>query len=241
MRRPRPAPPARDTLGAMQTPRAPFAAAVLALTVPLAACSSTSIAVRESVFGQAKRAQLVNRVGDARDSQETAKKQFQSALDEFIAVTGAGSDAKVADLEARYKKLKAEYDRSESRAAEVRSRISSVESVAGALFKEWKAELDQYTSPQLKAASQQQLSDTQARYSQLVGVMNQAAAKMDPVLAAFKDQVLFLKHNLNARAIASLQGTATQVQTDVSGLIRDMEASINEANSFISQMQAQGK
>lgn len=202
-------------------------------------CASTSIAVREKVLGQAKRDQLVNRVQDARDSQDAAKQQFQSALDEFIAVTGAGADAKVADLEARYKKLKSEYDRSESRAAAVRDRITSVERVAEALFKEWKAEIGQYSSPQLKASSEQQLADTQNRYNQLVGVMKQAAQKMDPVLVAFKDQVLFLKHNLNARAIASLQGTATQIQTDVSALIRDMETSINEANSFISQMQAE--
>jgi hypothetical protein len=208
----------------------------------LPGCSSASIAMREKVLGQAKRDQLVNRVEDARDSQNEAKKQFQSALDEFIAVTGAGSDAKVADLEARYKKLKSEYDRSESRAQTVRDRIASVERVADALFREWKAELSQYSSAQLKAASEQQLNDTQARYGQLLGVMKQAAGKMDPVLAAFKDQVLFLKHNLNARAIASLQGTATQIQTDVGSLIRDMEASINEANSFISQMQtAEGK
>jgi hypothetical protein len=113
-----------------------------------------------------------------------------------------------------------------------------VERVADALFKEWKAEIGQYSSAQLKAASEKQLTDTQARYGQLLGVMKQAAGKMDPVLAAFKDQVLFLKHNLNARAIASLQGTATQIQSDVGSLIRDMEASISEANSFISQMQA---
>jgi hypothetical protein len=202
-------------------------------------CASTSIAVREKVLGQAKRDQLVNRVQDARDSQDAAKQQFQSALDEFIAVTGAGADAKVADLEARDKRLKSEFDRSESRAAAVRDRITSVERVADALFKEWKAEIGQHRSPLLKASSEQQLADTQNRYNQLLAVMKQAAAKMDPVLVAFKDQVLFLKHNLNARAIASLQGTATQIQTDVSALIRDMEASINEANRFISQMQAE--
>ena len=120
----------------------------------------------------------------------------------------------------------------------VRDRITSVENVASALFKEWKAEIGQYSSAQLKAASGQQLDETQSRYNQLAGAMKQAAAKMDPVLATFKDQALFLKHNLNARAIASLQGTASQIQTDVSGLIRDMEASINEASSFITQMQA---
>lgn len=215
-----------------------LAATAAALLLAAPGCSSTSIALREKVLGEAKREQLVNRVEDARDSQNAAKQQFQSALDEFIAVTNAGADARVAELEARYKKLNSEYERSESRAQTVRDRIDSVERVAGALFREWKAELGQYSSATLRSASERQLAETQSRYDQLLGVMKQAASKMDPVLAAFKDQVLFLKHNLNARAIASLQATATQVQSDVSGLIRDMEASINEANSFISQMQA---
>jgi hypothetical protein len=59
---------------------------------------------------------------------------------------------------------------------------------------------------------------------------------MNPVLAAFKDQVLFLKHNLNAQAIASLGSTATQIEGDVARLIKEMEASIGEADDFIKQM-----
>ncbi len=204
----------------------------------LPACASTSIALRESVLGQAKRDQLVNRVTDAREAQSEAKVQFASALDEFIAVTGAGADAQVADLEGKYKKLKASYERSESRASTVKDRITSVERVASSLFREWQNEIGEYQSAALKQSSEQQLNETKGQYERLIGAMKQAEGKMTPVLAAFKDQVLFLKHNLNARAIASLQGTAMQVQNDVAGLIREMEASIAEADSFINQMQS---
>ncbi len=69
--------------------------------------------------------------------------------------------------------------------------------------------------------------------------MKQAEARMAPVLARFNDQVLFLKHNLNAAAIAGLQPQAAAIQTDVAALVREMEASINEANAFISQMKTE--
>ena len=78
--------------------------------------------------------------------------------------------------------------------------------------------------------------DTKGQYEQLLRAMKAAESKMKPVLAAFKDQELFLKHNLNAQAIASLSGTAAQIQSDVTNLIRDMEVSIAEANKFIEQM-----
>lgn len=212
-------------------------AALLAGAVCGPGCSSTTIALKESL-GIPKREQLVARVKDARDGQEAAKEQFASALDEFLAVTGAGADASVAELEKRYDRLRKAYERSESRAGAVRSRIQSVRNVAEALFREWKQELSQYSSDQLRRSSEQQLEQTREQYDRLIGAMEAAAAKMDPVLVAFKDQVLFLKHNLNARAIASLQGNVAQVQTEVGDLIREMEASIAEANAFIAQMQA---
>ncbi len=202
----------------------------------LAGCTSQRIALSEK-FGYAKREQLVDRVEDARDGQEAAKKQFESALKEFLAVT-AVSGAELRELEAQYDKLNREYERSESRAKDVHNRIGKVRQVADALFQEWRLELDQYSNADLRRHSERQLADTRRQYDRLIEVMETAEARMTPVLAAFKDQVLFLKHNLNARAISSLQQNADRIQSDVGSLVRDMEASIAEANAFIRQMQA---
>jgi ElaB/YqjD/DUF883 family membrane-anchored ribosome-binding protein len=209
-----------------------------AMVLSSAGCASTTMAVKES-FGYAKREQLVDKVKSARDGQEAAKEQFASALDEFMSVTG--SSAKGSELEKKYESLKKEYDRSTSRADTVRSRIKSVETVGEALFKEWKTELSQYKSETMRTSSERQMNDTRVQYDRLVGVMKSASAKMDPVLDVLGDQVLFLKHNLNAQAIASLGDTAAQVQTDVSALIKEMEAAIAEADQFISQMDAASK
>ncbi len=210
--------------------------ASLALAATLPACSTTTIALKEK-FGYVKRDQLVDSVKAARDEQQGAKKQFESALAEFLAVTNTNGG----ELETRYNKLKGDYEASQKRATAVTDRIQTVDNVAQALFSEWKTEIGHYTSPALKTASEQQLSQTKGQYDKLLTSMRTAESKMQPVLAAFKDQVLFLKHNLNARAIASLQSTATQIQTDVGALVRDMESSIAEANSFIDQMQTTAK
>jgi len=67
--------------------------------------------------------------------------------------------------------------------------------------------------------------------------MKKAETKIEPVLSAFRDQVLFLKHNLNAQAVASLQSEVTTMEADISKLITEMEKSIAEADSFIKTMQ----
>ncbi len=208
------------------------AAGMILLTA--AGCAGHRIAIKEK-FGYAKREQLADRVQDARDGQVAAKRQFESALERFLEVTKA-ADSELRDLENRYDKLKSEYDRSESRAQDVRDRIKSVQEVADALFKEWRKELDQYTNQNLRRSSEEQMESTRRQYDRLIEAMKAAEERMPPVLAAFKDQVLFLKHNLNARAISSLQQNADQIESDVTQLVGEMEAAIAEANAFIARM-----
>ena len=111
-----------------------------------------------------------------------------------------------------------------------------MERVAAALFKEWETELEQYNSAELRRQTQQQLYDTQRRYDTLIAAMRRAEARLEPALVPFRDQVLFLKHNLNAQAVASLQDELVVIETDVSALIAEMETAIAEANAFIAQM-----
>lgn len=136
----------------------------------------------------------------------------------------------------KYNELNAEYERSAEKAKNVQERIDKVEDVAEDLFAEWEKELEEYTSPNLRTTSQRQLMDTQVRYRQLIGAMRRAEEKIQPVLNVFKDQVLFLKHNLNARAVASLKTELASIESEIGLLIAEMEKSINEANSFISEM-----
>jgi Skp family chaperone for outer membrane proteins len=194
-------------------------------------CQSMYYGAMEKM-GIEKRDILVDRVDNAREAQQEAKDQFESALEKFIAVT----DYSGGDLEKQYKTLKSEYEDSVSRADAVRDKISSVEDVAGALFKEWEGELKQYSSADLRRSSERQLKATQKSYSTLITAMKAAEKKIAPVLAAFNDRVLYLKHNLNANAIASLKTQRKSVETDIQGLIRDMNTSIAEADKFIKSM-----
>ena len=198
----------------------------------LLGCESAYYKTMETM-GYHKRDIMVERVSEARDAQEEAKEQFESALEKFSSVLGF----KGGSLQEKYDQLNAEYEKSEAKAAAVRSRIASVEDVAGDLFAEWQEELKHYTSSSLRQSSARKLRETQKKYAQLIMAMKRAEGKIDPVLSAFRDQVLYLKHNLNAQAIASLQTELTSIETDVAGLIKEMENSIKEANAFIRSME----
>lgn len=205
---------------------------LIALCALLAGCSSAYYGTMEK-FGVHKREIMVDRVEEARDAQEDAKEQFQSAYEQFSMVVHVDGG----DLERHYELLKKEYEASEDKAEEVHDRIVNVESVAEALFVEWQSELSQYSSDALRRDSERKMAQTRKQYEQLIWAMKRAEEKIQPVLVVFHDQVLYLKHNLNARAIASLQGELVSLERNVQQLLQDMESSISEANQFISHLQ----
>lgn len=208
---------------------------MLAMSV-FPACTSTGIAMREKVLGIPKREQLVDRVEEARDSQEAAKKQFATALDEFLAITNQSGGS----LEGKYKKLQKEFERSKDQADDVRGRISKVEAVGNSMFREWAADNEKYSSENLKREAVRLMNDSRVKFDGMIDAMHAAEKKMDPVIVAFQDQILFLKANLNASAVAGLQGEVARIQGDVTRLVQEMQASIDEANQFISQMNKAG-
>ena len=110
------------------------------------------------------------------------------------------------ELQQVYNELNDQYQASADSASRVSARINKVESVAEALFDEWQTELEKYKSENLRRDSQRKLRDTERRYQTLLKSMRKAESKMQPVLDALQDNVLYLKHNLNASAIGALQG-----------------------------------
>jgi gas vesicle protein len=143
------------------------------------------------------------------------------------------------DLEMEYEKLNATLEKREAGADEVRKKIRAVEDVSEALFKEWRSEIKQYNSDTLRQASQRQYDLTRKKYTELIDAMKNAESRLEPALVPLRDQVLFMKHNLNARAIAALGGELTGVQTNVDRLVREIESAVAQADEFIQSLQAE--
>ena len=194
----------------------------------LSACSSVYYSAMEKV-GIHKRDILVDRVVDAKESQQEAQKQFESALAAMTALINFDGG----ELEEQYQVIKAQYEKSKEAADEVSSYIAKIEDVSAALFDEWQDEIEQISSNNLKRKSTSKLKETERRYQALIRAMHKAESKMSPVLVALKDNTLFLKHNLNAKAIGALQGEMVNIRQDVELLIKEMNAAISQSQKFI--------
>jgi hypothetical protein len=206
---------------------------LVAAAAASAGCAATYYRALETV-GIEKREILVDRVENARDSQAEAKEQFATALDQYRALVAFDGG----DLEDIYDRMNAEYEDSVDSADGVRERIDSVESVAEDLFAEWEDEIEEYSDDDLRRQSQRLLRETRNEYGDVVTAMHRAEAAMAPVLTLFNDQVLFLRHNLNARAIGALETELGTIERATAELITEMERAIDEASRFVEAMAA---
>lgn len=189
---------------------------------------------KESI-GEHKRDIVVYQVEQACTSLQETRNEFEDALGKFRSLVNVNESA----LEHKYNLLNRQYQFCRSKSDSVTDRIRAIEEVSYALFTEWENELNEYTDRNLRHNSKQQLKTAKQNYQRLIKTMRLAEARIQPVLLAFKDQVLYLKHNLNARAISALQHEFIEIGIDISQLIHAMELTIVEASQFVSVLSSQ--
>lgn len=201
------------------------------MLIALSGCQSAYYSAMEKV-GVHKRDILVDRVEEASEAQQDAQEQFTSALEALSALTNFHGG----ELQTMYENINDQYQDSEAAVNTVKERITAVEDVSDALFKEWDEELTLYTNAKLRRESERQLDATKRSYNSMITAMRRAEGKMDPILDTLRDNTLYLKHNLNAAAIGALKGEFSSLERDIERAIRDMKAAISESERFISTL-----
>lgn len=209
----------------------PYFLALVLSIFTLTGCQSAYYSAMEQV-GYHKRDIMVDRVEDAKESQQDAQEEFTSALEALSSLTNFNGG----DLEDMYNKINDKYQDSETAAQNVSDRIAAIEDVSDALFAEWQDELDLYTSASLRRSSEQKLRETKSSYQTMLSAMKRAEKKMDPVLNTLRDNTLYLKHNLNASAVGSLQGEFMSLEKDIAFAIKQMNEAIEESDKFLAQL-----
>lgn len=210
-----------------------YLVAIVITLMTLTGCSSTYYAAMEQV-GYHKRDIMVDRVEDAKESQQDAQQEFTSALEALSALTNFDGG----ELESVYNDINNRYEASEAAAQDVRDRIEAIEDVSDALFDEWQQELELYSNDKLRRSSEQKMRETKVSYQTMLAAMWKAEGKMTPVLDTLRDNTLYLKHkhNLNASAIGSLQGEFMNLESDIELAIQQMNAAIAESDKFLQKL-----
>lgn len=203
----------------------------MTLLVSQLGCTRAYYALWEAL-GKQKRDLLRDRIEELAEDQKNVHEDFRDALSKLQSLYGTPSS----ELNSAFERLRSDYDQAKSRSEALSHRIVKVESVAQDLFSEWESEISKLKTPKYSQGSRQKLRDTKVRFAKLQVTMHKTEKDLAPVLSALEEQVIFLKHNLNAQALGSLQGEALSIEGDFKSLSLSIHKSISESQIFLSNL-----
>ncbi len=186
--------------------------------------------LRSSLFGPKKTEdRLAEEVREARTEQAEAQDEFTTAFHLFQRLTAP----QAVELENLDDDLKDSIEDCNEAASRLSERVAVIRTDSELLFNEWRAELEQFSSEDLREKSESMLLDTEQRAGRVIATLERVQAKMEPVLLKLQDYALFFNHNLNPRAIATLEDTYDDFDRELKALDAEIATAQDEMNSFL--------
>ena len=123
----------------------------------------------------------------------------------------------------------------EDRARDLSERIDSIRHETEALVKSWTEELARFSSDAVRKKSEAQMRDSEAYAQRLTAALERLQGRMKPVLLKLQDYALFFDHNLNPRAIATIQDTYKDFDNEFKALESELGKTQGEITAFLAR------
>lgn len=199
--------------------------------IVLSSCSTIYYNFWETL-GREKRDLLKSEMLSADSSHTEVKEELEDSLHRIR----SEYDFKEGSLEKTYDSLSADYEDISSRSNELSDNIDKSEDIANDLFSEWRKEALSLNKRKYRKDSLTKLKKTKISFNDTLSSMRHVEKNMRKILKQYKDQVTYIKHNLNAKVIGSLQLEMKSISSEMEKLIVQIDRSKSKAKKFISKL-----
>jgi len=117
------------------------------------------------------------------------------------------------------------------------TRRTKVDEEATTLFQGWNEELGRYSLELMREKSAAMLADTEKRTERVTKALERLQTRMEPVVKKLEDYALFFHHNLNPRAIATLEDTYKDFDAEYRALVSELEKTRAEITQFLANFE----
>jgi Protein of unknown function (DUF2959) len=100
--------------------------------------------------------------------------------------------------------------------------------------------MDQMGNVRLKSQGAAMLRESGEQQAAYLGATGKTEAQLTVVLESFQDQRILPGHTLEARALGWFKGTPTQINTDVTALLKNIDNSMQEGDKLYDSRSASG-
>jgi len=175
---------------------------------------------------------LIKSSGDTVKSIVETKIQISKTLGVYNDLRG---DA-VKDRRRAYRSLVKEMENCDKRVAKVREQTAGMNGDASAYFKDRGASLEKIASEDLRKLAGDRLDDSKTRFEAVLAAGRAAGEDYQALMAKLRDQVLFLGHDLNPTAVASLEKDAGELNAQAKQLFGKIDETVTSFNEYIKSL-----
>jgi hypothetical protein len=201
----------------------------------LAIVAATTVGITAQDEGVKLIQELIKTAKAEVQSIDSAKLQLQKTMDAYNAVMAP----EVKDRREAYKQLQKEMANTEKRRADVSTRSTKMNAEADKLFKSWQESTASIQSPDLRKRSEDRLKKTQDRFAELRQTGQNASSLYESFMKTMQDQVVYLGHDLNPGAVASLKPDADKLNAQAKDLYGAIDKITTAANTNISRLNSE--
>ena len=177
---------------------------------------------------------LVARARGAERETQEARTDFAAAFLLYQRLTAP----QAVELERLSDEFEDSVETCEDRARDLSERMDSIRAETQDLVKSWNEELARFSSEAVRKKSEAQMRDTEERAQRLLAALERLQGRMKPVLMKLQDYALFFDHNLNPRAIATLQDTYKDFDKEFKSLESELGKAQTEIADFLAYFMA---
>jgi hypothetical protein len=203
-------------------------AAVLVL-LALPACTFVSNLISGG-GGPANVNDLVERVERVSAELDASKATMLAAIQKLQAVTAPEFQG---DAVLAHKELENTLDDSDDQAKALRKSIDKMRAAAEPVFEQWTKDLEAYSNPEMRARSQQRLAAARERYDSVVAAVEPVLVEYETVNQTLHDHLLFLSHDMNPAAVATIQDDVRSVAKQAAGLDGSFQTAKAAARAYV--------
>jgi len=137
------------------------------------------------------------------------------------------------DPAATYTEFVARLDNSEAQAENLRDAIDPMNANAERVFKQWAADLREFTSPTMLKRSEARLEATRARYEKVREAAEGAHEALVEINRVMRDHALFLGHDLNADSLDAVKADVKEMAEDAGKLESSLDHCMETARAYV--------
>ena len=184
------------------------------------------------LLGKEKRDVLKMNMEDVDDQQ----KDVEEKVSDTLALIRKNYNFKEGKLEATYDRMKEDYEDAKSLADDYSEQVQKTIDIADDLFDEWEDEAKELSNANYRTTSLKQLRQTKASFKRSEKSMRRVENSLNKLLKSYNDQVVYLKHSLNAKAVGNLKAELSEIKRNIEILSSRIEKSKQQNLEFLNRL-----